>query len=86
MEPLETIESKRRWQHWAANTGALIAATPLIGSLLAAIVLGEPLSPLTLLAIALVTGGVVLIARRMGGSGGPPAIRGSPWLPLSPGG
>ena len=53
----------------AANTGALIAATPLIGSLLAAIVLGEPLSPLTLLAIALVTGGVVLIARRMGGTG-----------------
>lgn len=24
VEPLETIETKRRWQHWAADTGALI--------------------------------------------------------------
>jgi drug/metabolite transporter (DMT)-like permease len=39
---------------------------PLIGSLLAAVFLGEPLSPVTIFAIALVTGGVVLIARRMG--------------------
>ena len=50
----------------AANTGALIAATPLIGSILAAVVLGESLSPVTIIAIVLVTGGVVLIAHRMG--------------------
>lgn len=64
----------------AANTGALIAATPLIGSILAAVVLGESLSPATLLAIALVTGGVVLIARRMGVAGGQVVY---PWFALA---
>ncbi|NIP27228.1 MAG: hypothetical protein GWO38_26295, partial [Phycisphaerae bacterium] len=24
VEPLETIETKRRWQHWAVQTGALV--------------------------------------------------------------
>ncbi len=64
----------------AANTGALIAATPLIGSLLAAVVLGESLSPATILSIALVTTGVVLIARRMGSTGEQLAY---PWFALA---
>lgn len=64
----------------AANTGALIAATPLIGSLLAAVVLGEYLSPITILSIALVTAGVVLIARRMGSAGDHLAY---PWFALA---
>jgi drug/metabolite transporter (DMT)-like permease len=50
----------------AANTGVVLAATPLIGSLLAALVLDEPLGPVALLAIALVSAGVMLIARRAG--------------------
>jgi drug/metabolite transporter (DMT)-like permease len=48
----------------AANTGVVTAATPLIGSLLAALVLDEPLGSVALVAIALVTTGVILIARR----------------------
>jgi drug/metabolite transporter (DMT)-like permease len=50
----------------AANTGVVTAATPLIGSLLAALVLDEPLGAVALVAIALVTAGVMLIARRAG--------------------
>jgi drug/metabolite transporter (DMT)-like permease len=53
----------------AANTGVVLAATPLIGSLLAALLLDEPLGPVALVAIALVTAGVMLIARRAGGGG-----------------
>ena len=48
----------------AANTGVVTAATPLIGSLLAALVLDEALGPIALAAIALVSAGVILIARR----------------------
>lgn len=53
----------------AANTGVVTAATPLIGSLLAALVLDEPLGAVALLAIALVSAGVILIARRASGAG-----------------
>jgi drug/metabolite transporter (DMT)-like permease len=53
----------------AANTGVVTAATPLIGSLLAALVLDEPLGAVALVAIALVSAGVILIARRASGSG-----------------
>jgi drug/metabolite transporter (DMT)-like permease len=53
----------------AANTGVITAATPFIGSVLAAIVLDEALGPLALLAIVLVSAGVILIARRSGASG-----------------
>ena len=53
----------------AANTGVVTAATPLIGSLLAALVLDEALGTIALVAIALVTAGVMLIARRTSGSG-----------------
>jgi uncharacterized membrane protein len=53
----------------AANTGVVTAATPLIGSLLAALVLDEALGPIALAAIFLVSVGVILIARRTSGSG-----------------
>ena len=53
----------------AANTGVVTAATPLIGSLLAALVLDEALGAIALAAIFLVSVGVILIARRTGGSG-----------------
>jgi drug/metabolite transporter (DMT)-like permease len=53
----------------AANTGVVTAATPLVGSLLAAVVLGEALGAIALVAIALVTAGVILIARRASGEG-----------------
>lgn len=59
-----TLLSLSQQRIGAANTGVVIAATPLIGSLLAALVLDEPLGALALAAIALVTAGVVLIARR----------------------
>jgi drug/metabolite transporter (DMT)-like permease len=53
----------------ASNTGVVTAATPLIGSLLAALVLDEKLGPVALVAIALVSAGVILIARRASGGG-----------------
>ena len=53
----------------AANTGVVTAATPLIGSLLAALVLDEALGPIALAAIALVSAGVILIARRASDGG-----------------
>lgn len=53
----------------AANTGVVTAATPLIGSLLAALVLDEALGAVALVAIALVSAGVILIARRTSGDG-----------------
>ena len=52
----------------AANTGVVTAATPLIGSLLAALVLDEALGAIALVAIFLVSVGVILIARRTSGS------------------
>ncbi len=64
----------------AANTGALIAATPIIGSLLAAAVLGESLSPVIIIAVTLAAAGVVLIARRAGSSDEHPAY---PWFALA---
>jgi drug/metabolite transporter (DMT)-like permease len=59
-----TFLSLSQQQIGAANTGVVTAATPLIGSLLAALVLDEPLGSVALVAIALVTTGVILIARR----------------------
>ena len=53
----------------AANTGVVTAATPLIGSLLAAMVLDEALGAIALVAITLVSAGVILIARRTSGGG-----------------
>ena len=59
-----TFLSLSQQRFGAANTGVVTAATPLIGSLLAALVLDEALGPIALAAIALVSAGVILIARR----------------------
>lgn len=47
----------------AARTGVVVAATPLVGSVMAWIFVSEPLSPATLLGVVAVSAGVVLIAR-----------------------
>ena len=64
----------------AANTGVVTAATPLVGSLLAALVLDEALGAMALTAIALVSAGVILIARRASGSDQRLTI---PWFALA---
>lgn len=48
----------------ASRTGVAIAATPLIGSVLAAILLSESLAPITALGVLLVVGGLAVLARR----------------------
>lgn len=48
----------------ASRTGVAIAATPLIGSVLAAVVLDEPLPGLTVVGVLAVVVGVALIATR----------------------
>lgn len=48
----------------ASRTGVAIAATPLIGSILAALVLDEPLSALIIVGVSAVVVGVALIATR----------------------
>lgn len=53
----------------ASRTGVAIAATPLVGSVLAALILDEPLSPLTLVGVLAVVSGVALIATRGGDTG-----------------
>ena len=65
----------------ASNTGVVTAATPLIGSLLAVLVLDEKLGPVALVAIALVSAGVILIARRT--SGGADQRLTYPWFALA---
>ena len=64
-----TFLSLSQQQIGAANTGVVTAATPLIGSLLAALVLDEALGVIALGAIFLVSVGVILIARRTSDSG-----------------
>jgi drug/metabolite transporter (DMT)-like permease len=53
----------------ASRTGVAIAATPLIGSVMAALVLDEPLPALTLAGVLAVVLGVALIATRAGTAG-----------------
>lgn len=64
----------------ASRTGVAIAATPLIGSVLAALVLDEPLSALTSVGVVAVVGGVALIATRAPGQATWRA--GIPWFAL----
>lgn len=59
-----TLLSLSQQRFGAANTGVVTAATPLIGSLLAALVLDEALGAIAIVAIALVSAGVILIASR----------------------
>lgn len=48
----------------ASRTGIVVAATPLLGSLLAAVVLGETVPTVTILGVVLVAGGVAALSRR----------------------
>lgn len=50
----------------AARTGVVVAATPLVGSVMAWVFVSEPLSVATLFGIVLVSVGVVVIARDAG--------------------
>lgn len=50
----------------AASTGVVLAATPLIATILASIFLDQPLSASTIAGVVLVTTGVALIAVRQG--------------------
>lgn len=48
----------------ASQTGVVIAATPLVGSLLAAAIIDEALPPVTVAGVLLVTAGVALLSAR----------------------
>lgn len=64
----------------AASTGAVLASTPLVGSVLAALVLGEALTPVAVLGVLLVVVGVVLLSLRQN----PGALsRAVPWFALA---
>ena len=58
-----TLFSESQKRVGAARSGALVSATPLFATVIAWIFLGETLSPLTLLGIALALVGVFLISR-----------------------
>lgn len=63
----------------AATTGAVGASTPLVGALLAALVLGEALGPIALVGILLVMAGVAVLSLRRGTTG---LRRSVPWFGL----
>jgi len=65
----------------AARTGAAIAATPLVASVLAAIVLQEPLGFRIVIGVALVVTGLVVLSLR-GADSGTTLFRSIPWLGL----
>lgn len=59
----------------AARTGALLGSVPLVGAVLAVVVLGEALTLRTLVALLVVVAGVVAISLRpRGAPGGPTAV------------
>lgn len=61
-----TLLSLSQQRDGASRTGIAIAATPLIGSVAAAIFLDEPLTAVTVVGVMLVVAGVALIAQRHG--------------------
>lgn len=65
-----------------ARTGALVAAAPLVGTILAAIVLDEPLTPVILGGVLLAASGVALISLS-GGTQGRDRAWARPWLALT---
>jgi len=67
----------------AGRTGIVIAANPLIGSVIAAIFLDEPLTPAILVGVLLVSGGVALIARERAPAGQIEAKSRIPWHALT---
>lgn len=64
----------------AARTGAALAATPVIGAILAALLLGERIGAVGSLAVAMVAGGVALLATRH--RDGTTRLGQIPWLAL----
>ncbi|MGH8916110.1 MAG: EamA family transporter [Acidimicrobiia bacterium] len=75
-----TLLSLSQQRLGAAGTGAILAAIPLIGSLLAAAVLDERLTPVAVLGVVLVTGGIAVISLRRGPG---PVRQGVPWFGLA---
>jgi len=67
----------------ASRTGIVIAASPLIGSVIAAIFLDEPLTPVLLVGVLLVSGGVALIARERAPAGQIETRSRIPWHALT---
>lgn len=68
----------------AARTGAMLASTPLVGSLLAALILAEPITPLIGVGIVLVVTGVFILSTRGGQAVAErlPWYRRVPWFAL----
>ncbi|HEX2153604.1 MAG TPA: DMT family transporter [Acidimicrobiia bacterium] len=64
-----------------ARTGALVSAAPLVGTVLAALILDEPLTWAILIGVLLAAAGVALISLSGGTSGGTDWRR--PWLALT---
>ena len=67
----------------ASRTGIVIAASPLIGSIIAAIFVDEPLTPALLVGVLLVSGGVALIARERAPAGQIETTSRIPWHALT---
>jgi drug/metabolite transporter (DMT)-like permease len=65
----------------ASRTGIVVAATPLLGSLLAAVLLGERVRSVTILGVVLVAGGVAALSRRGKVDKGVPGVL--PWFALA---
>lgn len=65
----------------ASRTGIVIASTPLLGSLLAAVFLRERVPSITILGVILVTAGVGLLSVRGGEAEG--VKKGVPWLAIA---
>ena len=63
-----TFLAKSQQSVGASRTGATIAATPLIGSVLAVIVLDEAMTAVTVFGVLMVVTGVVVLALRSGGT------------------
>lgn len=75
-----TLLGLSQQQIGAARTGAALSATPLIGALLAAIVLGERIGTAGFVGVGIVTLGVALLATSRGFEG--ERRRQVPWLAL----
>ncbi len=64
----------------AAATGAVVAATPLVGTVLAAVVLGEGLTLMVLVGVLVVVGGVATLTAQRGDGR---VVRSVPWSGLA---
>lgn len=64
----------------AAVTGAVAGSAPLLGAVLAALVLGEPLTLVMLAGLSLVVTGLAVLSLRGGGA---PSLRAVPWFAVA---